>query len=72
MCATRRFVVSLAQLEEFGGTFLGLMTYLDLKDEGNSSMSAKQRSPEDAEGGVLRDPRDTANLDWLKPNLHSV
>jgi hypothetical protein len=30
--------------EEFEGTFLGLMTYLDLKGKGKSSMSVKQRT----------------------------
>src|SRR5215831_15925969 len=29
--------------EEFGGTFLGLMAYLESKDEGDNSMSEKQR-----------------------------
>ena len=53
--------------EEFGGTFLGSMTYLDLKSEGNSSMSGKQRSPEGVEDEALRNPRDTVKAGLPEP-----
>jgi hypothetical protein len=45
--------------EEFGGTFLDLMPYLNPKGEGNRSMAANQRPCPGEWSGVLRDPRDT-------------
>jgi transposase len=44
--------------EKLGGTFLGLMTYLDLKSEGKRSMSGKYRSCSGVRSEAIRDPRD--------------
>jgi hypothetical protein len=56
--------------EELGGTFLGLMAYLDAKARGDKSMPAKQRPT----GGVVRAARWETRVIWprldcLKPNL---
>jgi hypothetical protein len=59
-CATMRFDAFPAQRGEIGGTSLGLMAYLDLKGEGDSSMPANQRSCPGVWGDALGDPRDTA------------
>jgi hypothetical protein len=40
------------------------MTYLDLKSEGNRSMSESGRHREGVEGGPPRDPRDMENS-WI-------
>lgn len=67
MCATRRLVVSPAQPGGIGGIFLGLMAYLESKDEGDKSMPENQRPGSVAGGGALRGPRDMAKAGLPEP-----
>jgi hypothetical protein len=46
--------------------FLGLMTYLDPKGEGDRRMSGKQRPGRRRSDGALRDPRDMAKAGLLE------
>lgn len=52
--------------------FLGPMANLESKDEGDSSMSGKQRPREDVEAGRCGTRAIRQKLDCLKPNLRSV
>ena len=48
------------------------MAYLESKDEGDNSMSEKQRVLEGAKSIALRARVIWQRLDCFKPNLHSV
>jgi hypothetical protein len=47
--------------------FLGLMTYLDPKGEGNHSLSGNQRSCSSVWSDALRDPRNMAKAGLPEP-----
>jgi hypothetical protein len=55
-----RAVISPTESGGVGGVFLGLMAYLDLKGEGDRSMSGNQRACSGVWGVALGDPRDMA------------
>jgi hypothetical protein len=52
--------------EEFGGTFLGPMAYLDAKARGDKSMPSGGGHREDVEGEPPRDSRDMAKAGLLE------
>ena len=61
MCAVRRFVVSPAQSGGTGGRFLGRLTYLEAKAEGDQQHVREAVAVREASTGVVpRDPRDMA------------
>jgi len=66
LCATRRLIAFPAEPGGIGGLFLGPMTYLDPKGEGNKRMSANQRPCPGVWGGALGDPRDMAKAGLLE------
>jgi hypothetical protein len=67
-----RSVISPTELGGIGGIFLGLMTYLDLKGEGDRSMSGNQRACPGV--GALRWGTRVIwrKLDCLNPNLQET
>jgi hypothetical protein len=52
--------------EELGRRFLGRLTYLEVKTEGNKSMSGKRWSSGGVQGGVPRGPCDMAKAELLE------
>lgn len=66
LCATRRLIAFPVEPGGIGGSFLGLMTYLEPKGEGDSSMSGNQRPCPGVWDGALGDPRDMAKAGLLE------
>jgi hypothetical protein len=52
--------------EELGRRFLGHLTYLEVKAEGDNSMSGKQCPFGGIQGGVLQGPHDMARARLLE------
>lgn len=52
--------------EGLGRRFLDRLTYLEVKAEGDKSMSGKRWPPGGVQGGVPRDPRDMAKAGLLE------